>query len=179
MIGVVGAPTQRQLREITRPDDDSAIELVRKVEQQLGALAGLDVLEHDVVEVGIVPKIFEMLIDGGVDVHLSQSHFRCADECIHCGSSVRAGAWTGHGERVQLLAIEFHQIEGVQTHEKRECGIETSRQPDDERFRACRLHSARQAGALNRENLARARIELVLVVGHEGMLRITTAQLRE
>ena len=45
----VGRPAERELRQVGRADDHAAV-LVREPEEEVGADAGLDVLERDVVE---------------------------------------------------------------------------------------------------------------------------------
>ena len=48
MVGVVGAPAEREFREVAGADQQAA-DLVGRVEQHLGALPGLDVFKHNIV----------------------------------------------------------------------------------------------------------------------------------
>ena len=68
VVAVVGAPAQRQFREIAGADDDTA-GLVGDVHEHLGPLPGLSVFKGNGVVLHVVSDVLEMAADGIGDVY--------------------------------------------------------------------------------------------------------------
>ena len=73
VIGVVGAPAERNFGEVTRADNDSAF-AVRDVHQYLRALAGLHVLVSHVEFLRVVPDVGKMLEACLLDIDGTEFH---------------------------------------------------------------------------------------------------------
>ena len=174
-----GAPAEREFGEVAGSQHDPPVR-VRQAEQEVGAQAGLDVLEGHVVGLlapgeGVV-DVFEDLPGRGLDVDLSEGHAEPLAELLGVFLRALGGGEAGHrvGEHVGARAPQ--PIHGLGGDDERVGGVEPARDADDDFRVADRLEPLCDCVHLDVVGLIAVLVELGLVVGDEGEAVQRTAQ---
>ncbi len=166
----IGAPAERQLREISRAEHEGAA-LVGETKEIIGAQSRLHVLERDVVD-GLafrerVPDVLEHAQRRGLDVDLRPGHAQRLHELPRVGPRGLRSREPRQRESEDVLARQPERIEGPRRHEQRMRGVEPSRDPDHHTLAARRLHALHQPLHLDVEGLVAILVEAQRIVGHE------------
>jgi hypothetical protein len=179
----IGAPAERQLGQVAGPKDDAAA-LVGGAEEEVGAQAGLDVLEGDVVDLralaGGVAQVLEHLSCGRADVEFLPRDRQGLHEGDRVGLGALARREAGHREAQDVGARQAEAVARLGSDDERVGGVEAAGDADDDLGRALRVEgfARRAAGDGAQPLLEAADLDVVglvavegeprLVVGHEG-----------
>ena len=169
LVAVVGAPAQRQLAQIARAQREAA-DLVGDIHDDLRAFARLRIFVGDVVHFGVLPDIFEVLLDGLDDGDGSgrAPDQRHQPERVLQRAAARAHA--GHGDADQPLHRIARAAERIGGGEQGERRIEAAAHAEHGAPGVHPLHAGQQGGGLNQQDFLRARVPL-RTGGHEGQGR--------
>ena len=157
LVAVVGRPPERDLGEVAGADDEAAL-LVRQVHQHLRALAGLGVLVGDVAHLRVVADVGEVALHGGADRDGAQLRAEQLRELLGVAARARGRAEAGHRDGERRGAREAEQVGRARADEQGERRVEPAGDAEDEPLRAGALHAPGEPGALDREDLAAARL---------------------
>ena len=138
----VGAPSERELRQVARADDDGSV-LVRQAEQMTRALARLHVLESDVVH-GLagdegVADVLQHLQAARADVDLGRRAAHRSHEPPRLVERPVAGGESGHRVREDIRSRQAHLIHRLRTHDKRLGRVQAARDADHDLSGARRM----------------------------------------
>ena len=129
VVAVVGAPAQRQLREVARADDEPA-DLVGDVHQDLRALARLGVFVGHVVLALVVADVPEVLPHGVADGDHPQRRAQDLGQPLGVAARARRGAEAGHGDGDDPRARQPRQVERLRRHQQRQRRVQPARDAD-------------------------------------------------
>ena len=122
VVGVVGTPAKGQLGQVAGAHQNAA-HLVGGVEQQLRPLAGLGVLEDQVV-VGRMAQVLQMLGHGRRDGNLPQGYGGGTGEGGHGRLSVFRGARPRQGKAMQALWAKLPAVQRIQADQQGQGGVQ-------------------------------------------------------
>jgi hypothetical protein len=167
----VGGPAQRELRQVSGADHHAAV-LVGKAEKVAGALAGLHVLEGDVVDLpalGVgMADVLQHLHAGGPDVDLLRAAAGGAHELPGLVAGARRGGEARHGVGEDVLAGKLELVHGARAYEQRLGRIQPPGYADDQALAAGRAHARLQAVDLDAVYLFTARVARRRIARHVG-----------
>ena len=154
-----GGPAEGDLGEVPGADHDPAL-LVREVHEDLGALAGLEVLVGGALAVPRVEAdVPDVLLAGGPDVDLPQLGARRGGEAPRALQGAGGRAEPGHGHREDAGAREAQEVEGPHADEEGEGRVEPPGEAEDDTLHPHVLDPPGEAGGLDREDLAAPLVE--------------------
>ena len=168
LVAVVGRPTQRQFRQVTRTHDQRSL-AVGHVHQNLRPFAGLRILVGRRTVVGRQPDVAEVLLAGGADRNLA-----CRDtQLAHQRQGIAIGAVgrpePRHRDPHDPPPVESQPIEGVYRDEQRQRRIQPARNPHHRPCGVRMLQTAGQSHRLNMENLLAAAVPPIVLSRHERL----------
>ena len=150
VVAVVGAPAVGKLAHVLGADMDAAVgKAVGHVHEDLGALARLRILIHDVAVFRVVADVFKVLHDALADV--DDAHGRAEllghDDGVGLRAVGRTEARHGHGSDV--VGRQAHHLHGLGADDDGERGVHAAGNADDRVLEIGILHTAHEAGGLH------------------------------
>ena len=168
----IRAPAQRQFAQVASADDEAAVH-VGQAKQVAGALAGLHVLERDVVDGGAafaarirVPDIGQHAFAARPDVDLVRAATHRLHQPARLFERARAGREAGHGVGQDVGARQAGAVHRGGADEQRMGRVEAARDADDELLCAGCRDALQQRIDLDVVDLHAALVAPRHVVGH-------------
>lgn len=176
MVAVIGTPAQRQLGQVARADDNPAV-LVGEVHQNLGTLAGLYVLVCQVMHLGVVADVREMLEAGRLDVNDLHRGAECLDQAYRVVVRAAGRAEARHCDRQHITGRTPEQLHSPHGNQQRKRRVEAAGDADHSLLGADVADALHQTGGLDRENLLAAFVPLERIARHERVDAYASFQL--
>ena len=175
----VGAPAQRELAQIAGADDDAAVE-IGEPEQVAGALAGLHVLEGDVVHrlatAEWMAQVGQHLLAARADVDLARGAADGRHELVCLGQRAVAGREAGHGEAEDVGARKLQSVHCLRADQQRMGRVQPTRYADHHLVDVTGLQSLHQRLHLDVEDFTAALVERRCAGRHIGKTFDSAAQ---
>ena len=151
MVGIVGAPAERNFGKVSRSHHDTAF-LVRDIHQDLGTFAGLHIFVGHVKRIRVMADVRKMLHARLLDIDRTKFH---AQQFRH-RNSVVLGAFrrseARHREHENFTCGAFQQLKCFRNYEQRKRRIEPAAKPHDRTFGMRSLDAFRKPRTLDIEN---------------------------
>ena len=177
VVAVVGAPAQRQLREVAGADDDAA-GLVGHVHQDLRPLPGLSVLKGHGVVCYVVADVLEVAADGGGDVHGLERGPQPLGQDHRVVLRPVGGAEAGHGHRHDVRHGPVQHLQRQPGNEDGQCGVQSAGKTHHRSLGVGVLQPLLQTQRRDQQDLAAALVPVVLSLRHKGLGRDIARELR-
>ena len=169
----VGRPAERELGEIARADDEAAL-LIGKAKKVAGALAGLHVLEGDVIDLFPLGEgmadVFQHLQARRTDVDFLGGGADRTHQLPGLVLGARARGEARHRVRHDVAAGQAELVHRARADDERLRRVEPARHADDELLRAGGAHARREALHLDAVHLFAAVAAVRRVARHVGKL---------
>ena len=167
MIGVIGAPAQGDLTEITGAQHNTA-EVIGHVHQYLGAFPGLRVFIGDGMVALIVSDIPEMQAYSLMNRDFPGGDVQLVHQCQRVLVSAIRGAEAGHGNSKDMRARQLKTIHGAAGSQQCQRGVQSTGNPDHY-LTAGNRKTPRQGGRLQVKDLTAALVTRIAVCGNKGI----------
>ena len=163
-------PAQPQLGQVTGAEHDAAA-LVGQPEQVVGAQAGLDVLEGDVVDLFATRErmidLLEHQLCGVGDVDFGEGDTECSAKLDRIAFGVLAGCEAGQRERQNVAARPVFPVHRARCDDQRVRRVQPTGNPDDDLRVVQRPQSLLEPGDLNVVGLVAVLLQPVGIGRHE------------